>query len=399
MEKIIRTDVDSLVSLVNEEKRISFRDASRRLGVPISTMKDWANFLEEEEIINIEYKFITPYLVSKDYSKKTTEEAKKSAKEETEIFKRKAESTLGYLNKVEAEIDSLKELFKDFGDHFKARIADAKIGFNELKKYKEEEAILNKGILEENENFLKDLNELNKKLRDKQKELNQTQEILFNISTIQKVTLSINLSEMQIIQSTDDLIERRLKIIGQKIDVKKTKEKSQNREIVSYGLSKLETKYSKLKEYINSERQILKKFIIQNESQQARLNSLKKEVIDKITSSNLKLDKSIEDVGEIPKKFKNFLERQDKILRILDTINTNERVLKDNLNTLIKKAKEAEAKGGVKLVEELIELEKAVEDISEKKSFLEGKFKEILNLLTGKESTLKNKVIPKHHKK
>ena len=47
----IKTEVDSLVSLVNTEGRISVKDAARKLGVPVGTISEWAAFLEEDNVI------------------------------------------------------------------------------------------------------------------------------------------------------------------------------------------------------------------------------------------------------------------------------------------------------------------------------------------------------------
>jgi|GEM_PF-4094604 len=58
----VRTDVDLLVDLVKNKKEISFDDAAKELKLPVATVESWANFLDEEGIIAIKYKFTTPYL-------------------------------------------------------------------------------------------------------------------------------------------------------------------------------------------------------------------------------------------------------------------------------------------------------------------------------------------------
>ncbi|MBS1266968.1 MAG: hypothetical protein MAG795_00938 [Candidatus Woesearchaeota archaeon] len=66
---LIKTDVDSLVKLVEQKKEISFSDAAKELGVPEGTVEAWANYLEEEEILGIKYKLTTPYLISNQTKK------------------------------------------------------------------------------------------------------------------------------------------------------------------------------------------------------------------------------------------------------------------------------------------------------------------------------------------
>lgn len=72
----ITTAVDSLVSLINEKKRISMEEAAHSLGLPESIINEWASFLEEEHILGIEYQLTTPILVAVDTREE--EESKKS---------------------------------------------------------------------------------------------------------------------------------------------------------------------------------------------------------------------------------------------------------------------------------------------------------------------------------
>jgi hypothetical protein len=58
----VETDVDVLVSLVKEKGRISIDDAAKLLKISPAILQRWVDFLVEEEILGIEYKFVTPYL-------------------------------------------------------------------------------------------------------------------------------------------------------------------------------------------------------------------------------------------------------------------------------------------------------------------------------------------------
>ena len=91
----ITTAVDSLVKLVNQKGKISLDDASKELGLPQNIINEWASFLDQEKIIHLEYKFTTPYLISK----------KSMSKEEVtvdyEMISRKLEIMQAYLNKIQ----------------------------------------------------------------------------------------------------------------------------------------------------------------------------------------------------------------------------------------------------------------------------------------------------------
>ena len=61
--KKIETGVDRLVNLVNTEKKISIDDAAKKLNVSKVVVQEWAEFLEEENILGIDYKFSKTFLL------------------------------------------------------------------------------------------------------------------------------------------------------------------------------------------------------------------------------------------------------------------------------------------------------------------------------------------------
>jgi len=59
---MLRTDVDDFLDVIKKKGRISLGEASKSLNIPLATVQAWADFLVEEKIIGIEYKFTTPYV-------------------------------------------------------------------------------------------------------------------------------------------------------------------------------------------------------------------------------------------------------------------------------------------------------------------------------------------------
>lgn len=58
----LRTDVDEFIELVREKGKISIEDAAKALKIDHKTIESWADFLVEERILGMEYKFTTPYV-------------------------------------------------------------------------------------------------------------------------------------------------------------------------------------------------------------------------------------------------------------------------------------------------------------------------------------------------
>jgi len=100
----ITTAVDSLVKLVNNKGRISLDSASKELGLPENILNEWATFLDKEGIIHIEYKFTTPFLMSKSSGEK------KESTVDYEMILRKLQVMEAHLEKAKpAEEKQIKQ--------------------------------------------------------------------------------------------------------------------------------------------------------------------------------------------------------------------------------------------------------------------------------------------------
>jgi hypothetical protein len=58
----VRTGVDSLIALLDKFKKVSLEEASQKLQLPLHIVQEWVDFLVEEQVVGLEYKFITPYI-------------------------------------------------------------------------------------------------------------------------------------------------------------------------------------------------------------------------------------------------------------------------------------------------------------------------------------------------
>ena len=68
---VLTTSADELYNLVMSRKKISVEDASKILRLPMNIVQSLVDFLVEEKIFGIEYKFTTPYVyISQEKGKK-----------------------------------------------------------------------------------------------------------------------------------------------------------------------------------------------------------------------------------------------------------------------------------------------------------------------------------------
>jgi hypothetical protein len=61
-EETIVTGVDRLLDYLKGKDRVAMQDVATALGVPSDTLQAWTDFLVEEKILGIEYKFTKPFI-------------------------------------------------------------------------------------------------------------------------------------------------------------------------------------------------------------------------------------------------------------------------------------------------------------------------------------------------
>ncbi|MGV8150186.1 MAG: hypothetical protein ACP5NV_00485 [Candidatus Woesearchaeota archaeon] len=59
---VVNTGVDELLLLLKENSKLPLLEVSKKLNVSMDVVQAWVDFLVEERILGIEYKFTTPYI-------------------------------------------------------------------------------------------------------------------------------------------------------------------------------------------------------------------------------------------------------------------------------------------------------------------------------------------------
>jgi len=92
VEPTLRTSADDLYDLVKAQKRITIDEAAKKLNAPLDVIRALVDFLVEEKIFGIEYKFTTPYIyISKETDKISLEHDKGDGLISKEEFFEKAQ--------------------------------------------------------------------------------------------------------------------------------------------------------------------------------------------------------------------------------------------------------------------------------------------------------------------
>ena len=106
---VLTTSADELYNLVMSRKKISVEDASKILRLPMNIVQSLVDFLVEEKIFGIEYKFTTPYIyISQEKGKKVHPQISPTpVQEEKPVTKEEFYQKAGKWNIPAEKIDQL----------------------------------------------------------------------------------------------------------------------------------------------------------------------------------------------------------------------------------------------------------------------------------------------------
>jgi predicted ArsR family transcriptional regulator len=123
VDTTIETGVDKLINLLKTQEKISISDAAKKLGIPTRIIQTWVDFLIEEKVISIEYKFTQPFIYLNKAEKKTSKEKEKFTMQDMkdEFFNRAKKKNLTeeqtrklWEKKLITEIEKHKVRFYDY---------------------------------------------------------------------------------------------------------------------------------------------------------------------------------------------------------------------------------------------------------------------------------------------
>lgn len=379
MESIIKTGVDRLVDLIKEKGRISIPDAANRLGVSHTTVEEWADFLEEEGIVSIEYKLTTPYITLRKLSKKDIETKAKEFHGKKDVFIRKAESMLNYLSKEAKELKHVKAEFDKLKQELGLEVETVKAELKELDKYEELKKDIDKQMLEQKQDFIKKINDINKVIA---REQGRYQQIINEVEKEEEKLEEERLEEHNIEENEERLKGRIKEFEGMVIKIKKSLQ-SEDKKILDTKkhIKRLKNLTKSFKEEIRKERKQVIPLIEKSKQQESKVLELQREVTKKIEEK----EKTLEATKGISTKFKEFFEKKMRTEELVNKVNEDRDELEKELIILIRKAKSFQLSSKSSQVgDQITELEKKFSDIDKKKGLFEGELKKLTDLLSGK---------------
>jgi chromosome segregation ATPase len=373
---LIETGVDKLVALVNERTKISIPDASKELSVPKVVIEEWANFLEEKGIIDVSYKFATPYLVKRGVTKKDIQKKTKDFKEHREGFLRKIETTLSVIEKETAGLKDLKKSFEDVGKEVEEKVKAVQTDLDKLKEYERLKKEADNQIKEEQKKCQERLQNLDERVSEKQRFYKVLTEKIageeLKLGEEKDRTSKLKAEQLEMIKRIDD-IRKAIPLLesAMKIEEKVVDEEEDH-------ISHLKKEATQLKSEIAASSKLIQNFVKTSEESSKRMEYIQVKILEKMKKESERTKTVEEDSSAIKLKFENFFNKKMQIDVLLDKINTDVEKLEGELLKLVDEATIIEMSMEAGTAKERIgELDKKYKEILKKKKVFED---EILKL-------------------
>ncbi|RLE46549.1 hypothetical protein DRJ25_04030 [Candidatus Woesearchaeota archaeon] len=382
-DSLLQTRVDQLVSLIKSTKKISVSDAAKSIGVPSDIVLEWAEFLEKEGVIEIQYKMTTPYLVDKIMSNEELEVKAKEFHTKKDTILRRAEASLFNIEKQSKAFEGIKKEFEKLKEEIGEDMKGVRSELDEFQKYDQFKRDIDNEMMKHQNEFKSQLDQINKEIGDEQKKY---KEILEGIDAEERIleaeegrVKDIKESEAELKSKLDELksiISKYENVVGTKDE---TIQKSKVR------IEKLKKYAEDVKAEINKKKsKILKPLEDKSKEYEERISDLQQRVLKKVLERRKEIDSNIKEAEDAASKFEKFFDKNDEVSQLLDKLEKDKVMLKKDLQELVQKARVFNiASKGKKFRVSAEQLESKMQEVEERKSTFERQLRRLQNLILG----------------
>jgi len=161
----IKTGVDKLVELVSEKKKVTVEDAAKKLGVGKDVVQEWAEFLEEEGIVSLDYSLSKVWITEKKITKEEVVSSAKEVSSEKEALTRKIDVAISSLQEESSGFENIRKEFANIQGHIKNEVEVVKNQLAELERYDSLRNNMDKEVSKQRENYSSFVKEAQEKLK------------------------------------------------------------------------------------------------------------------------------------------------------------------------------------------------------------------------------------------
>jgi chromosome segregation ATPase len=381
----IETGVDKLVKLVAKEKKIELGAAAKELGVAAAVVQEWADFLEQEGLIDLQYSLSKTFIVEKRLTKTEVEKKGKEYEAKKEAFTRKVDTTLKQLENETEDFESIKTQYYALKDQIGDEIDAVKDEIEQLRHYEELKKSIDQDILKQKVEYQKTLDDVHTRILSEEKRYTKILEEMGQESSKLKAErnefLDIKREEEELVKRIDALQEI-LKSVSSRLNTQ-TQSVSAHEERLTRLRSLAENLQKELAEKKTKEIEPLLRI---SKDQEQRILRIQDEIVSKVKQRRDSMQSFQGQSDEIAKRFEAFFQKRAKTETTIKDLEKSKQEMKEELNDLIRKAKAFDlAAKGADTNAHIRGLETKFQEFDKKKSVFAQKLEKLKNIIMGKD--------------
>jgi chromosome segregation ATPase len=368
----IETGIDKLVELIKKRGKVSLRSAAKELGVSKPVALEWAELLEEENIVTIEYGLMDSTLSLRKIGPKEVEGKKKEFLAQKDVFVNKIDNAITTLD---FEHNGLKKLQKEF-DQIKKDISDdlgaVRDKVQKLDNYHKIKHDIDKEMISQKSEFENYIGEMNKKIDDE----NSKYAEIIKMINLKESEIEREKKETEDIEMLEESLRVKLNEIIRAVN-ESTKKLKSDSEIIGANkneLKALKKKAEEIKNNILDKKTKIEKNITKSKDKEGKISDLEGYITTKISAKTNEIRNN-----DSSKKLGELFEKKNQIQQSIMEIEKEHNGLEHDLKELRKKAIAFRVVSGKD--SSIVTIESEFNNLAKKKDKYQNDIKNLFNLI------------------
>jgi chromosome segregation ATPase len=377
----IETGVDKLVGLIEKKKKISVDEAAAELGVSAVIIQEWADFLEEEGVISIEYSLSKVFLVEKKLSKKEIETKGKEYGDKKDAFIRKVETAMQTLELETKGFERLKDEFLKLKEGLGSEMDKIQGQLSQIRQYESLKRNMDDEIVKQRGDYTKILQEVDARIKEDQGKY----ETVITRLEKEKETLEKEKEGLSEVIKEEAAVKERLKALTKVLESmdKKIEEERYLIENAEKKIDTLEKFAGKVEEEVKRKKtDVLAPLLELSYDHKERVIRIQDEIIAKLKERKSEIETLSSQGQSVAQRFEDYFSKKSKVEDLFKEVESDKQHLREEMESLITKAREFNITSSSSEVKKHInELLAKYEEVEKKKHAMRKNMEKLISVL------------------
>jgi len=334
----IETGVDKLVILIEKKKKISVDDAAKELGVSSVIVQEWADFLEEEGVISIEYSLSKVFLCEKKLSQKEIETKAKDYGDKKDAFTRKVETAMQTLELETKSFERLKEEFLKLKDSLGSEMNKIHDELTQIKQYESLKNNMDEEIAKQRTDYNTVLSGVEGRIRMDQEKY---EDVIKHLEK-EKESLEKEKANLADVAHEESAVKERLKVLTKVLETmdKKIDEETNVIGNAEKKIDALEKFAGKVEDEVKKKKNdLISPLLEMSYEHRDKILKIQDDIIARLKERKNEIDTLSTQGRDVAQKFEEYFSKKSKVEDLFKEIETSKADLKTEMEGLIEKAK------------------------------------------------------------